>query len=611
VARTSEKDRAKTWHTRLKAANKAYEEWERRFNVAHLENWYLGDKAAHWPGWTDEERERYITNLIYASMEAKKPSLLFFRPQAVLTGKPSRSDDPGTPIELRTKLREDTLNQFAADPRVKLRSQTLLALHESFFRFGVIEVGYTADFIDNPRAGKPMLVDEKGEDTEANHMKGEDGMPVMQPEQILSDEALYVKRIPAKQFRFPESSNNVLEWNDWYAYYTWENLSDLKKNPQYKNRDTLKAGGKMKSDDAGYNKDEDGDKAGKVKVWRIYDLRAKQRLILPDNGEKFLHEKPISFAPHSILAFHPILDEGLPLPPVFNWLHPQKEYNEIREDMRVYRRGGYRRYTYKDGAIDEDQLVKLENGGDGVYAKANTDMPLQEVPQGKLNQGVLAGAPVTKEDFNNVTAVSSEQRNSAEAETATQAQIKEMRSNIRESFSRYQVAEWLADIFRLMLKTIEENMALPFWVQTSVDPTALGIEQEVTRIAQSYMLIKSEQLGPLEYDVTVDVESLSPASQETKKREFMDVMTNVFGNPGAAMFLALSPSLLKRLLEHMGIRSETILMEVQQALAAMQMMMMQGQGGGPSTPGGPQPGPTPDLAGTAGQLQQQMGGPIQ
>ena len=601
MARQSEEDRCKTWQKRLTAADKVYDAWDQRFQCEQLEKFYLGEQ---WGGLTDNQREKIAINLFFPSIEAKKPSLMFFRPKATITPRPSRSDDPGSPILVRAKLREDTVNTQIADKRLHFKQQTFLALHEAFFRFGMVEVGYSADYSENPRAGKPVLK----EGTEDPMTDGKD-QPVMEPNQIITDESVFVRRIPASRVRVSANAKNILEWNDWVAHYEWHYVDDLKRNPNYKNTDKLKASGKMRTG-YGEHTESESDKAGMVKVWRIYDQRTKTRFTMADNADRFLQKKPYNFLPLSALKFYEILDEFLPLPPTFNWLHPQREYNETREDMRVFRRGAYRRYTYRDGSIDEDQLNKLETGGDGVYAKSNQDAPLTEVPQGRLNQGVVASIPTTKEDFNNISSVSSEQRNTAEAETATQAQIKNLRSNIRESLDREVVAEWLAEIITLMVKTIEENMALPMVIQSNVDPQALGAQQEMLRIANNWLMITADQLGSLEYDVSVDVESLSPASQDSKKQEFFTNLQTVFGNPQLSLLMLASPSLLKRALEMLDIRNDEDIQGIKEGLGMVQMMMMNQQQTGPKGQPAGGPGQTPSPQGIEQQLMSQMG-PVQ
>ncbi|MEG7982401.1 hypothetical protein U2054_15540, partial [Listeria monocytogenes] len=89
-----------------------------------------------------------------------------------------------------------------------------------------------------------------------------------------------------------------------------------------------------------------------------------------------------------------------------------------------------------------------------------------------------------------------------EATTATQANIVNARTLIRESHARTQVAAWLSDIARLMLLTVRSSMQLPFMVQRHVDPFAAEQDpQDVQRTAGTWQEIQSEDIDGLDVDV--------------------------------------------------------------------------------------------------------------
>ncbi|MBU2110473.1 MAG: hypothetical protein KKE65_02335, partial [Actinobacteria bacterium] len=206
MGRTSNSDKCRKWHERITEANKVFEEWDSRFKCDKLEDYYLG--TGHWPA-SEKENDRYTINLVYATIEADKPSLLFYRPGVVVTPRPERADDPMTDINPRAQLQQDVLQTFVSDRRTGFVEQTNLALHESYFRFGVVEVGYTADYIDNPNAGRPLLKENSEEP-----MVDSSGGHVLEPDRVVSSENLFYRWIPAGRFRVG-GNRNTLEWNDW------------------------------------------------------------------------------------------------------------------------------------------------------------------------------------------------------------------------------------------------------------------------------------------------------------------------------------------------------------------------------------------------------------
>jgi len=598
----SKTDQAKAWLGRIEAAERAYQRWDEEFQTKRLEEYYLGHQRPK----GQRNRDKYTINLVFPSIETQKPSLLFFRPRVRLTPKPARADDPDTLLDVRAALLEDTAQTFIEDQRTGFVSETELALHEAFFRFGVIEVGFDADYIDNPRAGKPML---KDDDTPVLDGKGEE---VMEPPVVPESERVYFRRIPASQFRVPVQARNRLDWCDWVAYYEWVHLDDVKKNKRYKNTSGLRPGGKIRNEyeETDEDAEEKRNKNRLVQLWKVWDIRQKQRYVLIAGHDKFLVEEPFDYLPFAALRFYPRLDEFYPLPPVYNWLSPQDELNETREQQRVHRRRFNRRYTVLKGSIDDDELSKLERGDDGTYAWVNNSDPISPVPDAPHDTSVVRNIPLTKEDFLEISGVSDNARGETSGGTATEASISESRLRIRESHAREQVGRWLSEIVGILLKTLRDRMSLPMWIQTNVDPQGAAAPAEAFRVAQAWQSITSDDLGDFEFDVAVDVESLSPLTEEAQRQQWGQVLA-LLGQPYLLMALLASETLLRKTLRLYGIRSEKELLEVRRGMLAIlqPVMQQQGQGGNGAAPSptvGPNGGASPDSI--MAQMQGQVPG---
>jgi hypothetical protein len=603
MPRQSEKDRVRSWHRKITAANKAYDAWEKKFRCEMLEEYWEGFQ------WADNNEidladEKYVINLVFPSVEIKIPSLLYYRPQFRIKPRPSRSDDAMSIIEDRAKLQQDTLNTFVSDKRMSFREETTFCLRESFYRFAVVEVGYSGDFIDNPLLQKPELTEEEQELAQ---------IPRIPNPKNPRPESVYIKRIPAKQFRVSCDAKNILSRNDWVGYWEEHYISDIKNNPRYKNTSALKATGKIASkyeSGAGEELDErdaEGNAIQKdtIRIWKIWDLRSMTRLVFPDAGEKFLLEEPFSYLPFATYKPYERLKEWYPLPPVFNWLHPQNELNDTREMQRVHRKRFYRRYTYTEGAIDEPELRKLEDGGDGVYAKANKPDPIQPVPDAPLDPSVARNIPNSRADFMEISGVSDEQRGVAGKDTtATQANIVDVRSRIRESYQRMQVSEWLSEIGYLILRTIRDRMALSFWVQMNVDPAGPNVLQEAVKVAAVWKQITATQLGDIQEDIEVDVQSLTPMAEEQERVQWNQVL-GLLANPALLPVLIGSDVILRKTLGYYNIRSEKDIQEFKRAGTQMMAMMAAAAAAkaGAAGVGGAQPaepGPVPGAAGVGG-----------
>lgn len=606
MAKPREQDRVKRDMERIRTADKVYERWEKQYECKRLSDYYAGRQ---WYGYPepkeDDPRTRpYTINLIFPTIETQQPSLLFYRPTVKIEPRPPYADNAQSDIAERATLCENTVQTFINDERrVHFKLQTLLSLRDAWFRFGMVEVGYTSDWIDNPHAGKPVL---KEDDTPV--MDSDTGQPVLQPDKVVKkgSEQLFIKRVRPNDVRVSVSGKNVLDENDWVGYWEWVYVEDVKRNPEYSNTSTLKASGVL-ADAQSDTKDPDQQKrAGMVRIFKLWDLRRKVKRVLADGHDKYLIEdKPWTFLPLSALKFYELSDSWYPLPAVSQWISPQDEINETREMQRVHRRRFYRRYTYMTGAIDATELEKLENGGDGVYAKRNSQedsiAAVQDAPlSGDWN--VLAAS---KDDFQQITGVTGDQRGAPEAQTATQANIASVTSQVRQSSMRLLVGDWLADIARIMLLTIREKMQLPFWIKLNVDPLNPD-PQAVLATAQAWKEITAKDLGEDALDVSVDVTSLSPVSMDAERQMWTTGVLPMITNPALALTLSASDVLLRKTLKYYNITAAQDIAEIKKALtvvvAAMAGQMQQ------QAPGAAAPAAMPTLA--AG-MPAAMAGPIQ
>lgn len=611
TSRRDERKRVATMQAKVNAANKAYDKWETDYNAAKLEEYYSGIGQN-----VTDEPDCYVINMCHPSAEQRMPTLMFYRPKFGIRPQNARSDDPDTNLEERCQLREDTLHTFTADPDIDFVAVSKLCLKESHYRFGVTEVGYDNEAAENPNAGKPVL------DEDGAEMKKSGGDPLMHGEFVVKSESLWVRRIPAKTFRCSVNPHNDIKKCEWVGYYEWQYVEDLKKSKKYQNLDKLKSVGRFKQQydaPASDPMDEDDRKKhqGMIKIWKMWDNRGRQKFVFPDNADYFLVDgEPFKFLPLALLKFYDLLDELYPIPVMYTWTSIQDEMNESRNMQKLHRKRFVRRFWAIEGKIRVEELEKLKGGPDGTIIwvpQAGLLGPIEDAP---LDRAILANIPVTRDDFMYVSGVTGEQKGVAQSETATQAQIIDVNTRIRESEAREIVAKFLGQIGWIMLQTIEQSMALPIWIMKNVDPLAPNAMLEMARVAHNWQEIKVEdKFGALSYEVTVDVEALSPVTEDLRRQQFMTFLQLVTASP-IALLLSLSPSLFKRVANLHGIRGDRELKEVAQALmiTAVAMAGGGGKGGkpgdgaspGPAGEGGTGPGPTPGTPDIMQQLAAQI-----
>ena len=612
MPKQTDKDRVSQDQNQVNRSNAVYNDWEQKWSPDLCELYYYGDQIE---GDSQEWSQRkYVINLFFPSIEISKPSLLFQIPKYNVTPRMNRTDDPMSDAAARAKLQEETLNTFVQDPKLGYALECGLAVLDGQFRYACVQVGYTADFIDNPNAGKPILTDDIDEATgERKPLRDKDGASIIGPDQLVEDESLYLKWIPAKTVRISERNGNRKNDCDWFAYYEWCYADDLRNNRRYNKRATSKiqATGRARAGKDPANQDSQDLHPGMVKVWFKWDFRRKQRRIWYEGAEAYLLEEPYSFFNCSVLKFNEILGQWLPLPLSYNWIHPQKQLNDMREMRRVHRDRARPKYLRRDNAFaNEEEFDKLMESEEGVSAAVQGDplTAVAPVPLSSLDNAMFRDEQVVLEDFTRVSGISGEAQQVAQSETATQANLIALMAQTRENSKRQVVALWLAEIGRLILLTIREKMALPVWIEKAIDPHSPLAPMEAMEVAKLWQQIEAEDLGNIDNDITVDLSSMSPVQQAQERSDHLAFLA-LLANPQMGMILLQSPYLLRHYAGMFNIHDEKLLSQLAQAIESgilAQVVGMMGGGGGKGTPGAAAPGPTPNNNDIRGQLQNQL-----
>lgn len=631
----------------LEAAEKVYKSWRDEFKVDKLEAFVVRSKQRKNPkGGEQLDADSYQVNLLAPSLAARIPALMFDRPHALVTPKDPMADDalmaqmaappmPGMPAPLpplsaadKAKLREDLLNTIIQDQGSRFINETELGIREAFFRFGMVEVIYTAEYEDSGAKGKTVTLDEKdgappkaeeeqeveaAGDTKEDQLEGEAELDVPSKLPKPGSERIKFRRIPAAQVRVSCNQKNDLERCDWVGYFEWMYLSDIKARSDWQNRTKVKAthSNSSQNEDKSVEAEDKAPADGMVKVWKVWDIRTKKRFVWPDSEEFFFVDgKHFDYLPMAALYFEPLLDQFYPVPPAFYWTGPQIEYNETRDMQRVHRRRALRKFVYNQGAFQNpEELAKLASGEDMAFAEivgnvpaSNAIFPVQVAPMDPIS---VQQIQLTMAEIQQTTKVGGEQRQMASSDTATQANIISMNKQIQDTTDRNKVAAWLQKLCWIALRTAEENFTTQAVIKTSVDPTGAGAQREGQRVAETWKAIEMDQLGELEYQVDIDIESLAPPSSTIKAQQSTQMMATL-SNPNVLAILAQPEAepFVRQFLAVQGYKDETQVQAIigtaraiiQQAQAA-QAAAAAPQGMPPGGPGLPPGAPTPEGGG--------------
>lgn len=434
------------WLKKIQVADEYFDKWWMKFDCGTSIKYYEGEQ---WKGYNKFFREGYkpyVVNLVFSTIEVQLPSLLFSNPAFSIKPRASKLGfDPETEWQ-KAHLKEAALNSFITDENNSFADEIELAILDSYFAFGMIEVGFDADYIKNPNAGKPYIKD--GTPIEDN------GTPIRQPDEIPEWEQIYVKRIHPAQFRVGGLDSYKLQRCNWVGYWEYVDFLSVKGNKNLKHTDELVAAGSRSGEFDLKNTDylQPMDKilltGDVIKIWNLWDLNAKQFHLFTPGFNKYLFERPFTRLPLFPLSYYKRTRGFYPIPPVSQWLSPQDELNEANEQLRVHRRRGARKYFVRKGVIDDQELDKVMNGPDGSWAEVEIDPSTvaAPVPLAPLEGSVDKALVVSKDNFNVVSGTASEQRGQADRTTATQATIIDTRSKIRQSKPQVNIANWLVFI---------------------------------------------------------------------------------------------------------------------------------------------------------------------
>jgi len=256
-------------------------------------------------------------------------------------------------------------------------------------------------------------------------------------------------------------------------------------------------------------------------------------------------------------------------------------------------------------------MRKFERGDIGTYVprKGGTTQVIEAVNQPTFTGEAIQTLTLSDKEFRDVGGVGGDAK-VAQTKTATQAKIAEVKDQAQDSFDRSFVGDWLSEIIKELLILAIENMNIDRFIATNVAPDSQMFPQVAMDVASSFQRINasilSDEAKGIRWDVTVDVDSLSPVSEEEKLQKWMQGL-GFITNPVSAQLFAAAPPILERTLDLMGMKSAKDKELIVQGLKAFSQMMQQqtaqagaspqGPGVSPQSgggqPGTPQPGPPP------------------
>lgn len=613
---------ASRWLEVVRSTNNLFQRWESRFHCKLTYDMYEGIQS---PGINLFPSNKgvylpYTLNLFYSTVETRLPSLTFSNPQFHLSPKPGRESIAYSVPQVieAVHARMDALNTFVSDPENGFMETIEACILDSHFRFGIVEIDITDNWVFNPTVPKPALASDSVPTDQVSELEGPENVMSQQPVEEES-ELIYVKYIPATNFRINAGANGKLSRCDWCAYYDYVRYEDLASNQEYykflKGHSSL-CFTDISSDyqDLREMASNDPETLSKLKAgdWQVllhvFDNRKKVRYLINVNEEVVIASSKFPGTdrgkprlPLEDMRFSMSLKYWYGLPPASQWISPQQTYNEQVERMRAYARKMLRKYLVDVSKFSSpDEIEKLMNGQDGVFAgiSGDIDRVIREVPVSTINPESVQLLQIARADFDVASGVTSDQRgDAADRQTATQTRIIDQRTTIRESRQANIVANFLCRIGR-QISLCQQELSKPFWIRQSSSPLESGTDEV-------YKLITSGDFGDSDFNTNIQLETISPLADEQRRNAFLEFLAIINQYPQ----FGLSTVLIQEMADKVGFRNQKVIEEFQQLALVQQMALAAQQGAGPGTSPGPEGGGYPSMpqaAGGGGELAQRV-----
>jgi hypothetical protein len=572
----------KVWLTKITNANKYCKQWTERFKCNKIEEYIEGYQ---WRNIVDIPYYRpYVVNLIYAELKKKLANILYQNIEYNLTPRPGNYGNNPEFAMQSAGTKQDFLNEIIARENREngFNESIKLCAQDSFTRFGIMEIGYAADW-RNPAKTPPVTKSHFDDKTILEKDK------VVEELDLPENERIYFKRIKPSRFRVSVSDDTRLSNCSWCGYYSYIYKSVLRNNKgitlpddfevssygmtsEYVNAKLDQSNNRASSD----SKDiQEALKRGEVcKVWHIWDNECRVRLLViePSYQVIWTNEKDggyeyLPFATHR----HDLRFDGwYPVPPVYQWLAPQDEINQAREQMRNYRRRFTRKFMYH--GFDQEEIEKFKTEIDGEVIKMKTpNSTLTAIGNPEIGISIVDALTAGRDDFNIVSGSSSDMSTvQADRTTATQSKISAMKSQIIESVEQVEFTKFYKQIGRLALLSAQENFNEGIWVRSELNPGDVFKNAINPANNAIFKYITTQQLND-GFDIDVDINPINASPQKMQEdfQKFVTFIQMLEMNP----MLAMSPTLIRETAFRLGYRNEKVIGEAMKA--AMAKMVMQ------------------------------------
>lgn len=545
-----------------------YQQWDSEFNVRALYSYFEGRQHR------GEQLgiPKSVYNLVYSTLETKIAGLLVGKPKYEVKPLPGQVSFNLEQAVKTANLRADLLNALVSRPQNRFNKEIERAVRDSFFAFGILEVGFSADF-GNPESALSIET-EDGEEENKDYKKA-------RKQKVNPLSQVFCRRIKHWRFRVSDDTAEDLESVEWCGYYFYTNAEKLEaagfKLPADHESRAIDVSAKIGAGARQYSRG--------LKCWMRWNNVTKKRYVMldgEDDWDKALEEIPFYRLPFAELRWTERSRGFYPVPPISQWISAQNEVNESRQQMKQMRKAAIQRWAALEGSIDQPELDKFLEAEDPTVIFVKRADAIQPIPVPNIPSSVKEGFVLGMDEFNTIAGTSAEQRGQVDRQTATAAKITAQAGAERQDDVRKKIRRLYEDVGRLELDVAIENLDVQLQVILSGTPAdqLLGnVEPDPNQVGQ---LNPAELNDGNEYEIELAPIQDSPLQAQADKEAFLTFLAIVQQSP----MISMSPMLIREAAYRVGYRNERIIQQMQQ-IAQLQLIQQQmGQGGGDPAGGG-------------------------
>ena len=523
------------WKGRLSVAHRKFGK-EAKGNIKKWRDYYRGRQ---WGTGEDRNRmysDQIVINMVFQNMRTILPAINFRNPKMYITAKKKPYRINGNEIYDTLQgamVLEMILNYFYAELSVKRQADKAL-LDAGLGPWGIIRVGYTTK--------TEKVQDEK----------------LLETNELIRSESVYAVRVSPNDFRVdPEATDSHLEDANWIAYRWVKTVDDVKRNPNYKNVSKIKSNFKAKTDYdgdvkgpsmSGHTHDPESTDWDRVEGWDVWDKRTHRLITVVDSHDTVLQDKPWPLDYEGfdceILYFNENPDEQLPVSDVDIYMGQQDELNRLASlALQHVRNAASQKFLSQEDTMDAAEMEKITNGPPTVIAtvKGNPENALFPLKTQVVSQDIYMWIRQLKGDIREEQGVAAYERGVAEKfDTATEPALIAQSINLPREERKGIFEEFVKRVVRKMGHVLQQTLTKQDFplTQDQFEEAQQGMKSKLEKIvgpegsqiiAPWFNAGKDDIQG--EYDYSLEVGSMQPVNQETRKRDAVQLYQLLAENP--------------------------------------------------------------------------------